>query len=273
MTTTTVPADPSRRTLARDLLAAELIKIRSVRSTYWTLLAAAALAVFVAGVIASHWASGWSTMPAAERATFDPLDNSFRGFQIAQLIIGALGVLVIGGEYTSGLIRTTFAAYARRRSVLAAKAAVLGLVALIFGEILAFVSFWITQAVLSGANGADIGISIGAPGALRGTVAVGAYLAVAGLIGVGLGCLLRHTAGALSALFALLFVIPPIVGSLPSPWNSDIGKFLPTGAIGQLAAEHPSASGLSLPWATVVLVAWPVAALAVAAVALTRRDA
>jgi hypothetical protein len=212
-------------------------------------------------------------MPLSERASFDPLDVSFRGFQLAQLVVGALGVLVIGGEYGSGLIRTTFAAYARRRSVLASKAAVVGAVALVLGEVLAFTSFWLTQAILSSANGTHLGLSIGSPGALRCTVSAGAYLAVVGLLGVGFGFALRHTAGALSALIALLFVIPSIVHQLPTQWDDDITRLLPTGAAVRLISEHPTASGLSLPWAAVELVVWPAVVLAIGAVVVSRRDA
>lgn len=273
MTTMTVTAPPRRRSLARDLLAAEWIKVRSVRSTYFILLGAALLAFLVSTSIAAHWANGWATMTPTERADFDPVQVSFRGFEIAQLVVGALGVLVIGGEYSSGLIRTTFAAYSRRRSVLAAKVAVLGTLALVFGELLAFASFWINQAILSTAGGGGIGVSIGSPGALRATFAAGAYMAVAGLIGVGFGFVLRSTAGALSALFGLLFVLTPVVGSLPAPWNKDIGRLLPSEAIGQLVSLHPGGLGFSPPWATVVLIAWPVAALAAAAIVVTRRDA
>jgi ABC-2 type transport system permease protein len=273
VTTMTVTAPPSRRTLSRDLLGSEWIKIRSVRSTYFILLGAALLAILVSTAIAAHWANSWTTTTPEQRAAFDPLQTSFRGFEIAQLVIGALGVLVIGSEYSSGLIRTTFAAYSRRRSVLAAKVAVLGTLALVFGEVLAFASFWINQAILSTANGGSIGVSIGSPGALRATVAAGAYMAVAGLIGVGFGFLLRHTAGALSVLFALLFVLTPVVGSLPAPWNKDIGRMLPSWEIGQLVSQHPGTMGFSPPWAAVVLIAWPVVTLSAAAVVLTRRDA
>ena len=122
---------------ARDVLASEWIKLRSVRSTYLTLLFAAAAAVGIGYLVAHAKATHWATMPAAARAAFDPVSDSFTGLGLAQLAFGALGVLVISSEYTTGLIRTTVAAVPRRRAVLAAKAAAVGAVTLLAGELIA----------------------------------------------------------------------------------------------------------------------------------------
>ena len=120
MTTTAIVPVPVR---ARDALASEWIKFRSVRSSYLTLLIAAVAAVSIGYLVTHSDATHWSTMTMQARANFDSVGDSFAGLGIAQLAFGALGVLAISSEYTTGLIRTTFASVPRRRAVIAAKAA------------------------------------------------------------------------------------------------------------------------------------------------------
>jgi ABC-2 type transport system permease protein len=186
------------------------------------------------------------------------------------LAITSLGVLVISSEYSSGLIRTTFSAAPKRRAVLVAKAAVFGAVALVVGEVLSFGCFWLGQAILSGKH---LGISISDPGALRAALAAGFYLFVTGIIGLGLGALLRSTAGAIASAIGLLFLLPQVVAALPSPWRVDIGKFLPENLIAQLTSSDPSSKLLSPGWCWVVLIAYPVAFLGTGAYVISRRDA
>src|SRR6516225_4123662 len=141
--------DVSVPTRARNVLASEWIKLRSVRSTYLVLLFAAAAAVGIGYLVAHAHATHWATMTAAERAAYDPVSDSFTGLGLAQLAFGALGVLAISSEYTTGLIRTTFAAVPRRRAVIAAKAAVIGVISLLVGELIAFATFFAGQWGLS----------------------------------------------------------------------------------------------------------------------------
>lgn len=253
----------------RDLVAAEWIKFRSVRSTYWVLLLAAVPSIAVGILVSQNIASGWEVLKA-KGFDFDNLLVSFRGFQFGQLVFGALGVLVISSEYSSGLIRTTFAAAPQRRAVLAAKATVLGTVALVFGELLAFIAFFGSQAFL---HGIGRGQSITSPGALRAVLCVGFGMAVIALIGTALGALLRSPAGAISATFGFVFILPGVVSGFPSPWNDRIGKFLPDIAITQLVSQNADSSMLSRPWSFVVLLAYPVVLMALAAYFLKRRDA
>jgi ABC-2 type transport system permease protein len=126
---------------ARGVLAAEWIKLRSVRSAYLTLLFAAVAAVGVGYLVTHADATHWATMSAQAKAAFDPVGDCFSGLGIAQLAFGAFGVLAMTAEYSSGLIRTTFAAVPRRRAVLAAKAVVAGAVTLVAGEVIAFATF------------------------------------------------------------------------------------------------------------------------------------
>ena len=200
MTTATLtraarPARPAEgRYGFRAVARMEWLKLRSVRSTWWTLLVFAAAMIGLAILILMH--QHWATMSAADRATFDPTNDSFPGLAIGQLALGVLGVLVITSEFSSGMIRATFAAAPRRPLVLAAKAAVVAAVTLVAGEILAFAAFGVGEAVLrSPAPHA----TLGQPGVLRAVLMAGAYPALIALIGLGLGALIRHTAGAISA--------------------------------------------------------------------------
>lgn len=253
----------------RDLVAAEWIKFRSVRSSYWVLLLAAVPCILVGILISHDIESEWATLNA-KGFDVDPFTTSFRGFQFGQLVFGALGVLVISSEYSTGLIRTTFAAVPQRRAVLAAKSVVLGAVALACGEALAFIAFFSSQAFL---HGVGRGQSITGPGALRAVLCAGFAMAAIALIGTALGAMLRSPAGAISAMFGLVFILPGAVSGFPSPWNERIGKFLPSVDIGQLVSQHADPAMLSRPWSFVVLVAYPVVFMGLAAYLLKRRDA
>jgi ABC-2 type transport system permease protein len=266
MTAVTMPM-PTR---ARDVLASEWIKLRSVRSTYLVLLFAAAAAVGIGYLVAHADATHWATMTAAERAAFDPVANSFSGLGLAQLAFGALGVLAISSEYTTGLIRTTFAAVPRRRAVVAAKAAVVGVVTLLAGELIAFATFFSGQWALSAQH---LNVTLAHPGALRGVLAAGFYLAVMAWVGLGLGAVIRHTAGALTATVALVFLVPQIIHALPSPWDTRIGRFDLDQAAQQMIAQHPHAGFFSAGPSFLIVAAYAATALAAAAFVITRRDA
>ena len=130
---------------ARDVLTSEWTKLRSVRSTYWTLLVAVVTPIGISALVAVALANAASTAPPV-----DPLLPGLISQEYAVLAVGVLGVLAFSTEYSTGLIRTTFAAVPRRRAVLAAKAAVIGALTLVAGEVVAFASFALVQAVLSG---------------------------------------------------------------------------------------------------------------------------
>jgi ABC-2 type transport system permease protein len=179
MTTGTarIPAGHYR---ARNVLRSEWTKLRSVRSLRWTFaaLVAGTLALGITDSLVE--ASQWARFPAASRAAFDPTNISLAGLAFAPLAIGIAGVLVMSGEYTSGTIRCTFAAVPRRRLVLAAKAVVLGIVALVVAELTMFTAFLAGQAVLAGRAPHA---TLGEPGVLRAVALSGAYVALLGLGG------------------------------------------------------------------------------------------
>ena len=255
---------------ARSVLASEWIILRSVRSTYLVLLFAAAAAVGIGYLVAHAKATHWATMPAAERAAFDPVSDSFTGVGLAQLAFGALGVLAISSEYATGLIRTTFAAVPRRRAVIAAKAAVVGVVTLLAGELIAFATFFTGQWALSAQH---LNVTLAHPGALRGVLAAGFYLAVTAWVGIGLGAVIRHTAGAITAMVGVVFLLPTVIGALPTPWDTRIGRFTMNQAAQQMIAQHPHAGYFSAGPSFLIVAAYAAVALAAAAVVITRRDA
>lgn len=267
--TTSIPTERSWR--AGPFTAAcraEWTKLWSVRSTRWALLATGVIAVAAAAMAAAGNADYYQHHPVG--AGFDALSKSFNGFLIVQLVMGVIGVLSLGGEYESGSIRSTLAAVPRRRTLLAAKAAVLAVVSLVAGELIALASFLVAQAFLASVH---LDVALDHPGVPGGILASGWYLCVVTLIGAGLAAALRSTAGAIGAFVVLLLILPQIVPALPAPWNNDIGRFLAPNAAQQLASLYPDPHGLAALPALLVCCAWAIAALAAGLAVITRRDA
>jgi hypothetical protein len=272
MTTATLTRGPAATVPGysfRSAVTMEWLKLRSVRSTAWTGAVFAAGLIGLAVLVMSH--QHWATMSAADRAVFDPTEMSFAGLAIGQLAFGVLGALVITTEFSSGMIRATLAAVPRRPLLLAAKAAVTGAVTLVIGEVLAFGAFAIGEAVLrSPAPHA----TLGQPGVLRAVLMAGAYPALIALIALGLGAAIRHTAGAISAVVGILFVLPLILLPLGTSIQNSVGQFMPMLiAENSLTAVKPVADSLAPGAGLAVLCGYAVIALAAGGWALARRDA
>jgi ABC-2 type transport system permease protein len=156
-----------------------------------------------------------------------------------------------------------------RRAVLAAKAAVAGTVTLVVGEVVAFVSFFVNQAALSGQHA---GVSLSHPGVPGAVLAGGLLLSVVTVMGVGLGAIVRHTAGGIAALVALI-ILPSIVAVLRPPWGGRLGRFTLLEAAKQITVLHPATNLFSPSWSLLVVLAWPALILLAAALLITRRDA
>ncbi len=195
---------------------------------------------------------------------------SLAGLHLSQIAFGVLGVLVITSEYGTGMIRATLAAVPQRRVVLAAKAIVFAVIALIVGIVSSFAAYFVFQALLSDDS---LKSSIGDPGVLRAVTGGGLYLTVLGLLGLGLGAIIRASAGAIATLFGLLFVPPILIGILPTSWQTTIGPYIPMRAGERIYILHSHEAGLG---------AWPgfgvfslYAALALTAgfVLINHRDA
>lgn len=254
---------PSLAIRALDLLASEWTKFRSVRSTYWSLLVAVVTPIGASALVAFAFAH----QPASAGPP-DPLLPEVLSLEYAVIAVSVLGVLAFSAEYSTGLIRTTFAAAPRRRAVLGAKAVVFGTVTLAAGELVAFVSFFLAQAILSGHH---LGVSLSRPGVPGAVLATGLLLCVCTLLGLALGAIIRHTAGGIAATIAVI-ILPGIVALLPAPWSGRLGRFTLLEAARQVTALHPAANLFSPGLSLLVILAWPAVALAAAAVLITRRD-
>jgi len=253
----------------RSAATMEWLKLRSVRSTAWVLLVFAAGLIGLAILVMAH--THWATMSPADRASFDPTEESFAGLTIGQLAFGVLGALVITTEFSSGMIRATLAAVPRRPLLLAAKAAVLAAVTLVAGEVLAFGAFAAGELVLrSPAPHA----TLGQPGVLRAVLMAGAYPALIALIALGLGAVIRHTAGAISAVVGILFVLPLILLPLGTSIQNSVGQFMPMLiAENSLTAVKPQSHTLSPGAGFGMLCLYAAIALAIGTWSLARRDA
>jgi ABC-2 type transport system permease protein len=261
MTVTALPLPRTRvhtgRVTQMRVARSEWTKLRSVRSTRYSLLAAVAMTI------------GFAVIPA-----FHPLETSLIGVTVAQLAIGVLGVLVITSEYSTGMIRSTFAAVPKRLPVLWGKAGVFGLITFVLALPSTLIAFFAAQAILRGHsfNGRDIALSFSDPGVARAVIGGALYLTVAGLFGLGLGAILRSTAGGISAFAATLFVLPPLMNVLPSSWNNAISPYLPSNA-GRAIMQTGNPAHTLGPWTGLAVFAvYTAIALAIAAIQLRRRD-
>ncbi|MFJ5921143.1 ABC transporter permease [Kitasatospora sp. NPDC092948] len=250
----------------RGALAAEWIKLRTVRSTYLTLLLAAAVSVLVGTLDAASAAHAWDSWAPERRATFDPVRYGFSGgFYIAVLAVGVLGVLSASAEYGTGLIRTTVTATPRRRQVFTAKVCTVGVLALAVGQLLAFTTYFLGQAQLAGHH---LDVGLGAPRVLRAVLETGLFFAVLALVGLALGFLVRRSAGAVALLFGLFFVLPPLLGTVSdraSQWTLQ-GAFESMTSTVTTANHAPSATALP------ACALYPAVLLGAAALLVRRRD-
>jgi ABC-2 type transport system permease protein len=259
MTTPTISHVPGGRYRFRHAARMEWIKLRSLRSTWW------ALALTVAGAIGIALAVGANTRNAAGDLT----NNALAGTSLGLLLTGVLGVLVMTGEWSSGMIRATLAAIPSRPLVLAAKAAVFGAVSLAVGEATAFVAFFAGAATLPGRIPAP---ALGQPGVLRAVVLGGAGFCLIGLIGLGLGAIIRHTAAAVAVLVGGVYVLGQIVGAVA---NSVMG-YVPISIVANSLSVVKPVTGTHFlsPWAGLgVLCLYTSVALGAGGWLLARRDA
>jgi ABC-type transport system involved in multi-copper enzyme maturation permease subunit len=229
---------PSGRAGFAGAVRSEFTKLRSVRSTYWTLLALAVATIGIGGLISWGTESHWTNMSAADRATFDATSTSLTGLFLGQLVIVVLGALIITSEYSTGMIRTSLTAMPRRQVVYAAKATVFTAVALVIGLVTSFISFFLGQALLHSTNAS---VTLSQPNVLRAVIGGGLFVAACGLFAFGIGAILRHTAGAITAGIGLLFVLPIFSQFLPSSIRADVQKFLPSAAGSDIWTTQPQA--------------------------------
>jgi ABC-2 type transport system permease protein len=253
-----------------DAVRSEWVKARTVRSTMWTLLAAAVLGIGLGALISALAGNHYSTMSASDKALWDPTSVSGAGLALAQLAIGVLGIMLISGEYSNGAIALSLSAVPRRGRFLAAKVVVVAGITLVVGEVMSFVSFLIGQMLMSGHAPTA---SLSQPTVLRAVIGSGLYLALVGMTGLALGAILRHAAGSIAVLVAILFVLPGVAAALPASIEHNVQKFWPTQAGSQITTVVPTAHTLT-PWSGFGIMCLFVAVLiGVAFSLLSRRDA
>ena len=246
----------------------EWIKLVSLRSSWITFAAALVAVVGLGALISAVTNSHWSEMNPAERANFDPVGRSLGGVELAQLAIGVLGVLVVTGEYATGMIRSSLMAVPRRWPVLGAKLLVFAACTFVLSIIASFVAFLLGQQLLG-----SHGTTLGAPHVLRAVIGVALYLTVVAAFAVGLGFILRNTAGGIATFVGLMLVLPGLARLLPSTWQPHVLPYLPSNAGGSVWAVHPDAGMLGTWTGFGVFCAWAAAALVGGLVVLKRRDA
>jgi ABC-2 type transport system permease protein len=276
MTAISIPKTPATTTTPSGLqvfaanVRAEWTKLRSVRSTTWTLLATVGIAVGFGALVGVSQMSSWDNLDPAEKLRFDPTFFSLSGLWLAQLAVGVLGVLLVTSEYATGQIRATLGATPQRSTVLAAKATTFTGVVLAAGLVSSFGAFWVGQAIFA-TKGLDV--SITDPGVFRAVAGGALYLAAVGLLGLGLGTILRRTAGAVAALVGVL-VLAPLVGSfLPTSFQESVAKYFPAQAGMAVFSVTPDPRSLG-PWTGYgVLLAYVAITLAAGGLLLARRDA
>ncbi|MFC4058646.1 ABC transporter permease [Planomonospora corallina] len=234
-----------------------------MRSTMWTLLTAVALMVgFGVLITATSRELGEDSMLS------DATMLSLSGYAFASLAMASLGVLVISGEYRTGMIRTTLLAVPGRLRMLTAKTAVFTAVAFTVSLAASFAAFLAGQAVLG-----DKGVALGDPGVLRAVIGSALLITASGIFGLALGALIRHTPGAIVSAVALIFVLPQMTAMLPGEWGETVRKHFTTNAGDQIVRVEVMEGQLG-PWTGFgVYCAWVAVTLVAAAVLLRRRDA
>ncbi|HEY1988266.1 MAG TPA: ABC transporter permease [Acidimicrobiales bacterium] len=273
--TSSIPAPEAPHYRPAGVMRSEWTKIRSVQSTTWTILVTIVLTVGIGIIATATEASRWAHASLGDKLGFDPTNVSLTGLLVGQLAIGILGVLAISAEYGTGTIRSSLAAIPNRKMFLAAKAGVFAAVALVVGEVASFGAFFIGQMLIGG--GAPHA-TLAQGGVLRAVAGGGLYLAVLGLLALGLGTIIRHTAGAIAAFVGVLLIIPLLTPALPHSFQNAIGKFEPANIGNIMTATKPSTLHESIttfsPWVGMaVLAGYAAIALGIGGYRMVRRDA
>jgi len=248
----------------------EWTKLHSLRSTRWSLLVATVLTIGLPALFAGVTSSHWGHMSLHERADRHPLDIALAGVNVAQLAIAVLGVLVITGEYSTGMIRASFTAVPRRLPVLWGKIGVFAAVTFTLMLPSVLVAFFASQVILSKHH--ILQISFSDPGVARSVIGGAGYLVLIGTFALATGAIVRNTAGGIAAFAALFFVIPPLMNILPTSWNNAISPYLPDAAGRSMFSLHPGSHSLA-PWPGFALfLGYTALAVTIAAVLLVHRD-
>jgi ABC-2 type transport system permease protein len=262
-TASTAIARPGGGRVLLDVIHSEWTKLRSLRSTYWSAIAAVVIAIGLGALICLGNSTSGSTRPD------DPASLSLAGMFLAQVAFAIVGVLAMSAEYSTGMIRTTLAAVPQRGYVLAGKAIVLAIATFVLVIATEFASFFVGQSILARRN---FNIALGAHGVLRVILGAGLYTTVLVLLAMSLAAILRNTAGTITAVIGLIFVLPIIVALLPTHWQNDIGRYTPVNAGTAIISVTQQDNSLG-PWTGFgVFCLWALLVAVIAWWTLRRRD-
>jgi ABC-type transport system involved in multi-copper enzyme maturation permease subunit len=260
-------------TIGTDLLRAEWTKLRTVRSTVWSLGATIVVTLGIMILATSVYTTQFAKLPPEEQAHMraDAIGLILQpGAAYGQIGVCVLGVMVIAGEYASGMIRASILAAPRRLPLLAAKGLIFAALVFVVGELLAFTAFFVGAAVLH----KHLTVSLGDPGVLRAIIGLGLYLSTVGLLALAAGALIRHTAGAITTVLAVVLVLNGLAGLLPGDTGRYVSAYLPSNAGAQILTSGRWPGEVLTPWQGYgILCAWTVLLLALAGWLLKRRDA
>ncbi len=260
MTLTATLDVPGRRAGLRQAVSSEWAKLLTLRSTKWALLI-----TLVGAVAVTFLATHGARHHAGEG--FDPTNTALAGLALGSLVVGIFGILSMTGEYGSGTIRSSLAATPRRGVFFGAKVIVMGTFALAVGLVLSFLSFFEGQAVLSGAAPTA---TLGDPNVLGALLGSAGFLALGALFGLGIGAIIRHSAGAIATFVGCTLLLPVLLHNVPG----DPSRFMPVILLGNsVAAVVPVYNALSGRTGFLLMGLYTVLALALGAAAVTRRDA
>ncbi|WP_018680634.1 ABC transporter permease [Actinokineospora enzanensis] len=249
------------------LAAAELTKIRTLRSTAWTLVLAFVITVAFGVGVSFYLSTTFDRLGAESRATFDPSDFAMSMVEYGQLVLVVFGVLVVGSEYRGGTIRAALAAVPRRSEFYRAKMFVGGALAFAVSELTVFVMYFGSQAALGSHGGA-----ITDPGVFGAVFGTGLYLTMIAVISMGVTAMLRSPAVAIGTLIPFFFMVSNILGHVPGV--RVVGQFLPDQAGNQIIFRHYPTGSVLGPWTgLLVMAAWTALALAGGYLVLRSRDA
>ncbi len=273
-------AAPSRGGQARrmrlgGILLAEWTKIRSVRSTLWTLILFVVITVGLTAGLTALIVANWNNPGGSDNGhaaiLLDPVGFILgTGIFLGQLTICVLGALVMTTEYSSGMIRASLLAVPKRLPMLVAKAAVFSAILIVLAEIVSFCSFFAGSTLLH----SKAVVALSDPGVTRAVVGAGLYLTVLGLFAMAIGGLIRHTAGAIATVIGVVLVLPILAGLLPGSWGAHIDAYLPEQAGSLIYGAHPRLGALLSPWEGFgVFCLWTAVLLVAAGFLLERRDA
>lgn len=267
MSAVQVPVPTARRVTLPRVLKSEWIKFASLRSS-WTVLGLVLIGLVAVGALASlAIASHWSRLSVQDQLRFNPVDHSLRGVNLAQLFVCVLAVLMVSGEYATGMIRATMSVVPTRWPVLLAKAVVFVLAAAVASFIGALLAFALGQHFLG-----SHGVTFAAPHVWRAIIGVAGYLCLVGLLGMAIAWIVRSTAGAIASVIGLLLVVPGLGELLPSTWQPHVLPYLPSAAGSAFYSASPDPDALAAGTGLIILIAWIAVGMVVSVVLLRRRD-